>query len=71
MPIENMKEKSVEHSVKTTEESSEESSSTYQCEQSKEIVAEEKENVFLNDVLKGRAFKNFQNCTININIQEK
>ena len=49
VPIENMKEKSVEHS---TEESSEESSSTYQCEQSKEIVAEEKENVFLNDVLK-------------------
>ena len=66
-----MKEKSVEHSVKTTEESSEESSSTYQCEQSKAIVAEEKENVFPNDVLKGMDFKNFQNCTININIQGK
>ena len=49
VPIENMKEKSVKHSVKNTEESSEESSSTYQCEQSKEIGAEEKENVFPND----------------------
>ena len=56
--IENMKEKSIKHSVKSIEESSEESSSTYQCEQSKEIGAEEKENVFSNDVLKGMAFKN-------------
>ena len=63
VPIENMKEKSIKHSVKSIEESSEESSSTYQCEQSKEIGAEEEENVFPNDVLKGMAFKNLQNCT--------